>query len=479
MKILLTLLALGASAAIPASRREAVRGAEVVWAAQNYSWATWSGIGFCRGNKNSLLFPAIDHNVCIRSRCAWSHPLNSCMELDRIAEESDPRPCFCNACDGTLVRQFSSHNIDVSFIFIVKNNAKLFYESILEAFRTAYHETENIELLVYDDASVDDVSAVFDLCNQLKSVFGIKFTESRNTKSVGFIASANSAVSAASGRFVVLFGKEVLTTPGWLAALRHTLVENPGVGLVGPIVLNEDLTIHNAGGVVYRFGSFAEIGGGLQPLDLPMLHAREVDFLSPSGVIMFRRSEYLEQGLMDWLYKTKSAAFRDASISFARVGLTTVLQPLSVVVLPSSSLQDDDLEDETDNNLFQTKFSSDLFWACPSTCRAAERSAAYFASLYRQGPHVLVLDNLQPEPDHDSGSVRMLEMLRILKYTLGYSVSLETMKFRDVRYMLPLLAMGINVMPFDTLSFLSQYVNSENSTAVRMKVVPKINYCTL
>jgi hypothetical protein len=76
---------------------------------------------------------------------------------------------------------------------------------------------------------------------------------------------------------------------------------------------------------------------------------------------------------------------------------------------------------------------------------SVDRAVAYDA-LQRQGSQVLIMDFSIPEPDRDSGSLRMFEMLHIL-IDLGYAVSFQPESEKSLaRYVAPLLAMGVNVM---------------------------------
>lgn len=98
---------------------------------------------------------------------------------------------------------------------------------------------------------VDDASPEPDLVQALdKLVRQRRITLIRNPRNMGFAASANAGLRAATGHDAVLLNSDTLVPPGWLDALRNVAYSAPDIGTVTP--LSNDATIlsypHRAGG---------------------------------------------------------------------------------------------------------------------------------------------------------------------------------------------------------------------------------------
>ena len=145
----------------------------------------------------------------------------------------------------------------------------------------------------------------------------------------GGVPALNRAADAARGGVLVLLGGETRPAAGWLRPLVRTL-RDPGVGVVGPVMLAADGTIQEAGGMVFADGSLAAAGRGIAPASPSLTGAvRDVDFVS-AGLLatrtgLFRRlgglDPALDPGLADVDYGLR---VRDA-------GRRVLLQPQSLV----------------------------------------------------------------------------------------------------------------------------------------------------
>ena len=92
-------------------------------------------------------------------------------------------------------------------------------------------------LIVIDDASPDpDLVEALDNLARRRRIRLI-----RNERNLGFAASANIGMRAASGRDVVLLNSDTLVAPGWLEGLRAVAYSAPDIGTVTP--LSNDATI--------------------------------------------------------------------------------------------------------------------------------------------------------------------------------------------------------------------------------------------
>lgn len=124
--------------------------------------------------------------------------------------------------------------MDISVI-IVNWNTRGFLQECLESLATAKH---SLEVVVVDnnssDGSPEMVREKFPnvklLCNSINA---------------GFAKGNNQAIKASTGRYVCLINSDARILPGCLDALATYLDTNPEVGMVGPRVLNSDMTLQS------------------------------------------------------------------------------------------------------------------------------------------------------------------------------------------------------------------------------------------
>ena len=92
-------------------------------------------------------------------------------------------------------------------------------------------------LIVIDDASPEpELVAALDALARRRRIRLI-----RNTRNLGFAASANTGMRAAAGHDVVLLNSDTLVAPGWLEELRGVAYGARDIGTVTP--LSNDATI--------------------------------------------------------------------------------------------------------------------------------------------------------------------------------------------------------------------------------------------
>lgn len=191
--------------------------------------------------------------------------------------------------------------VDLSVI-IVNWNTK----EELRACLRSIHEGDGVrvEIIVVDNASED--SSVEMLKNEFP---GVRVIE--NEANYGFARAANIGIRASSGRYVLLLNPDTEVQPLAFPALVRFGDENPGIGIVGPKILNPNGTLQ------YSCRRFPTIGaaifrntllGRLFPQnpytrDYLMIrwdHRETMDVDWVSGAAMLIRRRMLEEiGLLD------------------------------------------------------------------------------------------------------------------------------------------------------------------------------------
>lgn len=123
---------------------------------------------------------------------------------------------------------------DISTI-IVSWNAKDFLLECLESIK-AQPLSVSMEIIVVDNASTDGSPAAVE--NKYPDVRLI-----RNDQNYGFAKANNIGIKESKGRYLCLINSDVKVLPECLTYLYAYIEKNPAIGIIGPRILNSDLTI--------------------------------------------------------------------------------------------------------------------------------------------------------------------------------------------------------------------------------------------
>ena len=123
--------------------------------------------------------------------------------------------------------------MDISIV-ILSWNDKQYLEICLQSLKDAA-SARTMEIIVVDNASTDGSPEMVEtLFPDVKII--------RNAENLGFPKGNNVGVKASRGKYVYLLNSDIKVFPGCLDALADYLDQNPKVGMVGPKILNRDLT---------------------------------------------------------------------------------------------------------------------------------------------------------------------------------------------------------------------------------------------
>ncbi len=275
------------------------------------------------------------------------------------------------------------------------------------------------EVIVVDDASGDGSP------ERLATVDGLVLRV--NEENRGFIHTCNRGAEDARGEFVLFLNNDTQVGDGWLDALLETFAQRPDAGLVGARLVYPDGTLQECGGMVFSDGSGWNYGRGDDP-DRPEYQSlREVDYCSGACLVL-RRDLFASLGGFDAHYAP--AYYEDTDLAFRvrEQGLKVYVQPRATVVHFEGVSSGTDLESGTkryqvvNREKFLARWSEALSRQ-PAPIEDPQDTAAVRAARdHRLAGRVLVVDAYTPEPDQDSGSVRLVNLMRCL-LELGYGVS--------------------------------------------------------
>lgn len=154
----------------------------------------------------------------------------------------------------------------------------------------------------------------------------------RNDENLGFIGSCNRGASDAEGDVLVFLNDDTVPLDGWLEALLRVLDRVPDAGAVGGRLVYPDGRLQEAGGVIYRDGSGANVGRGAWDPDAPMFtYLRPVDYCS-GALLATPRRLFEELGGFDTRYRPAYYEDTDYCFGVRRSGRTVYYQPASTVV---------------------------------------------------------------------------------------------------------------------------------------------------
>lgn len=298
----------------------------------------------------------------------------------------------------------------------------------------AHQPRAAFEVIVVDDASPDDTLA------RLEQIGGIRVhARERNG---GFIAACSDGAALACGDCLVFLNNDTVPQPGWLDALLGTFEQHPRTGLVGAKLVYPDGRLQEAGGVVFADGSGWNYGRNESPDDCRYAYVRDADYCS-GAAIAIRRELFERLGGFDPRYAP--AYYEDTDLAFAvrAAGLRVLYQPAAVVVHDEGATSGTDLAQGPkaaqvrNQSVFAQKWQDALAAQLPAGTLPTP------ALLHRGQPQVLIVDALTPQPDRDSGSLRLVNLMRLLIEEGAHVVFLPANRSADGAYTTALQQLGV------------------------------------
>lgn len=238
----------------------------------------------------------------------------------------------------------------------------------------------------------------------------------RSRVNLGFPAGCNLAAARAQGAYLVFLNDDTEVAPGWLDSLVRAADEHPQAGAIGSRLLFADGSLQEAGGVVWRDGTTAQVGRGPPPATRRYGCLRPVDYCSGASLLV-RRSTWNLTGGFDEDYFPGYYEDVDLCLAIRRHGQQVLYEPRSQVVHHVSPPVDEGV----DVPLLQrnaarvgAKWSALLasheLWD-PQSPGAVERGVLRAQGWPRR---ILAIDDRLPDPAAGAASAGMVEAIREL-----------------------------------------------------------------
>lgn len=305
------------------------------------------------------------------------------------------------------------------------------------------------EVIVVDDCSTDDTPQM------LQAIRGI--TVLRNDSNSGFIAACNRGAAAARGEYVLFLNNDTEVQAGWLQALLGTFDSCADAGLVGAKLLYANGTLQEAGGIVWQDGSAWNYGRNDDPNKPEYCYLRAVDYCS-GACILLKKADFDSVSGFDPHYAPAYYEDTDLAFKLRQAGKQVYYQPNARVFHFEGVTSGTDLRSGVKE---YQRVNHGKFFERWQEVLATHRERGVAPELEKDRHmqrRVLVVDAQVPTPDRDSGSLRMLNLLLILR-GLGYHCSFYP---DDLRYLQPYTAqlqgLGIEVLHAPYVKTLQEYL---------------------
>lgn len=305
------------------------------------------------------------------------------------------------------------------------------------------------EVIVVDDASPDDTRRI------AREVTGLRTVA--NPINVGFVKSCNAGAEASLGKYLVFLNNDTVVHSGWLDLLVETAEHDPAVGVVGAKLVYADGSLQEAGGIVWSDGNGWNYGRNQDPNRFEYNWVREVDYCS--GAALLVRADVF-RAIRGFDEQFAPAYYEDTDLCFAvrERGLKVVYQPRSVVTHFEGRTNGTDMSSGVKRHQLTNRRKFATKWAHELVTHASSTDAPVISARSRSGPHVLIVDHYVPRFLHDSGSLRMTQIVRSLT-TMGYTVHLVPDNGAYDPYYTPeFQKLGVEVFygPADPMAYLDQ-----------------------
>lgn len=338
--------------------------------------------------------------------------------IERIAQEFRPRAVEPSACTlESLDQPFAPFALPTSALpqvsVIIPVHGKLAYTLACLRSIARYGASTPFEVLVVDDASPDDTATT------LTQIDGLRLI--KNAHNLGFIGSCNAGAAQAHGSHLLFLNNDTQVTQGWLDRLLDCFHEESDCAIVGSRLIYPDGRLQEAGGIIFANADGWNYGRFDQPDNPQFLFRRDVDYVSGAS-LMIDAALFRQLGGFDSRYAP--AYYEDTDLAFAAraAGKRVIYQPESTIIHFEGISSGTDLSAGTKRYQLINKVKFAEKWASALTKQPAPNTPAQRAIHHDNRPHILIVDALTPDTARDSGSLRMINIMRLLR-ELGWRVS--------------------------------------------------------
>jgi GT2 family glycosyltransferase len=176
--------------------------------------------------------------------------------------------------------------------------------------------------------------------------------------------------------------------------------------------------LQESGGILFAYGSGWNVGRFGDPADPRYAFRREADYCSGAAILL-ARALFERLGRFDTRYTP--AYYEDTDLAFAvrAAGLKVYVEPAATVIHFEGITSGTDTAGGTKRYQLVNQEKFVAKWREALAHQPAPGTPITRAATHRARHRVLVVDATTPTPDQDSGSLRMVNLMRLLG-ELGY-----------------------------------------------------------
>lgn len=308
--------------------------------------------------------------------------------------------------------QFTTHKKPAVSIIIPAFNKVEMSAACLRSLHTQLDDSISFEVILVNNGSSDDTK-------KLKAIPGLVFVD--NKENLGFVGGCNSGLAAAKGTYTIFLNNDAEVTPEWLSELYQTIESDSKIGLVGSKIIYPNGILQEAGGIIFNDGTGLNYGKFDQADSYQYNYVRDVDYCSGASIIISTKL-MRKFGGFDTLYQPAYYEDTDLSFKVRKEGLRVVYQPKSVIYHIEGGTAGTNLNTgfKKYQEINREKFLKRWDKALQLSHVAPDD---YYLGRDRSGDKLaLIIEETLPTPDKDSGSVRMMAIIKGLQ-DLGYKVT--------------------------------------------------------
>lgn len=341
---------------------------------------------------------------------------------------------------------------DVSIVIPVHNHALVTFtclQSICETMTTVGYE-----VVVVDDGSTDETASMLNTMKNIRIV--------RNETNRGFIEASNEGARVARGRYLLFLNNDTVVLPNWIDELTGTFELIPDAGLVGGKLIYPDGRLQEAGAIVWSNGDAMNYGRYDDAEKPEYCYLRDVDYCSGACLLM-KKELFEELGGFDDAFKPAYCEDADLAFKVKQAGKRVLYQPLAKIVHFEGISSGTDVSQGAKQH--QRINRAKLFerWEAVLAQHASPGENVHLERDRGTTKRVLIVDSWMPTPDQDSGSIRIMDYIRIFQ-RLNYQVTFcaDHMIF-DGRYTPDLQRRGVHCLYPPYVGSLHTYLKQDGT----------------
>jgi O-antigen biosynthesis protein len=267
----------------------------------------------------------------------------------------------------------------------------------------------SFEVIVVNDASQDETAAY------LQQLRGLKVIS--HSQQMGFVDSCNDGAKAAQGTFLIFLNNDTQVQADAITQLIETFNTFPDTGIAGAKLLYPNGSLQEAGAAIFNDASAWNIGRFGNANDSRYQFVRECDYVS-GAALAIRRDVFERLNGFDALFSP--GYYEDADLCFRvrDTGLKIRYQSHAVILHVEGATSGTSRESgmKAYQALHQQKFLQRwerILQKKPG--RPTREADCEDLVFHRHSSTFLFIDEKTPTPQHDSGSLRLFTLMRLVQ----------------------------------------------------------------